>query len=315
MPERMAFGAGVMLRPLLSTSKQAISDYADAHQLSWVEDPSNQSNDYDRNFLRNAVVPLLKQRWPAIDKTVSRSARHCADAQVLVGEVADELFDEVFNPADKTLCISRLTKHHSHPQQLIIRHWFQCLGLKMPAQAKVGRILNEVVAADKQRDPVLSGQGYSIRRYRDKLYCLTNLSGTDLHLPEGRQAGKPDVTNLSGTEPQDRVWPAGQASIKISHDRTLSYVLSAKGILREQWLTAKIEVRFRRGGEKIRLPGRQGHHSLKNLFQEAGIPPWERDVTPLIYLDDMLAAVGERWISAAFYSEKTQDCISLLLQS
>jgi tRNA(Ile)-lysidine synthase len=336
MPERTAFGAGMMLRPLLNTPKQAIDAYADAHQLSWVEDPSNQSNDYDRNFLRNAVVPLLKQRWPAIDKTVSRSARHCADAQVLVGEVADELFDEVFNPADKTLCISRLTKHHSHPQQLIIRHWFQCLGLKMPAQAKVGRILNEVVAADKQRDPVLSGQGYSIRRYRDKLYCLTNLSGTDLHLPggrqagksdvtslsgtdlhlpEGRQAGKPDVTNLSGTEPQDRVWPAGQASIKISHDRTLSYVLSAKGILREQWLTAKIEVRFRRGGEKIRLPGRQGHHSLKNLFQEAGIPPWERDVTPLIYLDDMLAAVGERWISAAFYSEKTQDCISLLLQS
>jgi len=123
------------------------------------------------------------------------------------------------------------------------------------------------------------------------------------------------VTNLSGTEPQDRVWPAGQISITIGHNRTLSYALSAKGIPREQWFTAKVEVRFRRGGEKIRLPGRQGHHSLKNLFQEAGIPPWERDVTPLIYLDDMLAAVGENWISAAFYSEKTQDCISLLLQS
>lgn len=294
MPERMAFGAGVILRPLLNTPKQAISDYAHAHQLSWVEDPSNQSNDYDRNFLRNAIVPLLKQRWPVLDKTVSRSARHCADAQVLVEEVADELFDEVFNPADKTLCISRLTKHHSQQQQLIIRHWFQCLGLKMPTQAKVGRILNEVVAAAGHRDPVLSGQGYSIRRYRDKLYCLTN---------------------LSGTEPQDRVWPAGQASIKISHDRTLSSVLSSKGILREQWLAAKVEIRFRRGGEKICLPGRQGHHSLKNLFQEAGIPPWERDVMPLIYLNDTLAAVGDQWVSAKFYSEKTQDCISLLLQS
>jgi len=88
MPERMAFGAGVMLRPLLNTPKQTIGDYARARQLSWIEDPSNQSNDYDRNFLRNAVVPLLKQRWPAIDKTVARSAKHCADAQVLVDEVA-----------------------------------------------------------------------------------------------------------------------------------------------------------------------------------------------------------------------------------
>ena len=78
---------------------------------------------------------------------------------------------------------------------------------------------------------------------------------------------------------------------------------------------AKVEVRFRRGGEKICLPGRQGHHSLKNLFQEAGIPPWEREVMPLIYLDDKLAAVGDKWISAAFYSEKTQGCISFCLQS
>jgi len=294
MPERMAFGAGVMLRPLLNTPKQAISDYAHAHQLSWVEDPSNQSNDYDRNFLRNAVVPLLKQRWSAIDKTVARSAKHCADAQVLVDEVADELFGAVFNPVDKTLSISRLSEHHSHPQQLIVRHWFRHRGLKMPAQAKVERILNEVVAAAGHRDPVLSGQGYSIRRYRDKLYCLTN---------------------LSGTEPQDRVWPAGQASIKITDDRTLSCESSSKGISRERWQDATVEVRFRRGGEKIRLPGREGHHSLKNLFQEAGIPPWERDVMPFIYLNDTLAAVGDLWISAAFYSEKIQDCISLSLQS
>jgi tRNA(Ile)-lysidine synthase len=293
MPERQDFGLGVMLRPLLHTSKQAICDYADAHQLSWVEDPSNQSNDYDRNFLRNAVVPLLKQRWPAIDKTVSRSAKHCADAQLLVEEVADELFNAVFNSADQTISISRLMEHQLPPQQLIIRHWFKLIGLKMPAQAKVGRILSQVVAAAEQRDPILSGQGCSIRRYRDKLYCL-----------------KPAVQQV----PQDRVWPTRQASIKTGQDQTLSCELSSKGILREQWQTAKVEIRFRRGGEKIRLPGRQGHHSLKNLFQEAGIPPWERNMMPLIYLDDTLAAVGDKWISAAFYSEKTEGCISLLLQ-
>ena len=288
----------------MHTSKQAIWDYADAHQLSWVNDPSNQSNDYDRNFLRNAVVPLLKQRWPAIDKTVSRSARHCADAQLLVEEVADELFSAVFNSADQTLSISRLMEHQLHPQQLVVRHWFRHLGLRMPAQAKVERILNEVVMAAEQRDPVLSGQGYSIRRYRDKLYCLTNQSGTDLHLPGVHQ----EVL-------QDRVWTKGQTSIKVAHEQILSCVLSSKGILREQWQTAKVEIRFRRGGEKIRLPGRQGHHSLKNLFQEAGIPPWERDMMPLIYLDDTLVAVGDLWISAAFYSEKTQGCIHFHLQS
>ncbi|MGZ4992051.1 MAG: tRNA lysidine(34) synthetase TilS, partial [Methylobacter sp.] len=189
----------------------------------------------------------------------------------------------------------RLLEHHSHPQQLIIRHWFRHLGLKMPAQAQVGRILNEVVAAAGHRDPILAGKGYSIRRYRDKLYCLT-------YQPEKSEA-------------QNIIWPAGQASMKIVQGRILSYVIGSTGICREQWRSAKVEVRFRRGGEKIRLPGREGHHSLKNLFQEAGIPPWERDAMPLIYLNDRLAAVGDLWIGAAFYSEQTQDCISLILQS
>jgi tRNA(Ile)-lysidine synthase len=294
MPERQVFGPGFMLRPLLNTPKQAISDYAATHQLGWVEDPSNQSNDYDRNFLRNAVVPLLKQRWPAIDKTVARSARHCADAQALVEEVADELFSTAFDPADQTLSIGKLNEHQPHPQQLILRRWLAQRGQKMPAQAFIERILNEVVAAAGRRDPVLSGQGYSIRRYRDKLYCL----------------------NQAACEvPQDRVWPSGQASIKIDRERVLSCVRASKGILWEQWQSAKVEVRFRRGGEKIGLPGRQGRHSLKNLFQEAGIPPWERESIPLIYLDGNLAAVGDLWISAVSYREKTKGCINFQLQN
>jgi tRNA(Ile)-lysidine synthase len=294
MPERAVFGPGIMLRPLLDTPKQAIRDYAEAHHLSWVEDPSNQSNDYDRNFLRNSVVPLLKQRWPAIDKTVSRSARHCADAQALVGEVADELFNAVINRADNALCTGRLTEHHSRQQQLILRQWFRHMGLKMPAQAFVERILNEVVAAAGHRDPVLAGQGYAIRRYRDRLYCLSRA------VLEARQ---------------DLVWPSGQASIKIDSGLVLSCVPASSGILQEQWQKAKVEIRFRRGGEKITLPGRQGRHSLKNLFQEAGIPPWERETMPLIYLDGTLAAVGDRWISAVFYCENRQGCISFQLQS
>jgi tRNA(Ile)-lysidine synthase len=173
------------------------------------------------------------------------------------------------------------------------------MGLKMPAQALVGRILTQVVAADEQRDPVISGKGYSIRRYRDKLYCLTYQPGTAPQLLDG----------------QDIIWPCGQNSIKVSPNQILIFVPAEKGILREQWLTAKVEVRLRRGGEKICLPGRTGHHTLKKLFQEAGIPPWQRDAIPLIYLDDTLAAVGDQWISAQFYSEKPQDCISLLLQS
>ena len=293
MPESMAFGRGVMMRPLLNVSRLAISNYARAHALKWVEDPSNQSNDYDRNFLRNAVIPLLKQRWPVCDKTVARSAMHCADAQVLVSKAAEELFLSVFNSADKTLCVGQLRSYKNSQQQLIIRQWFQCLDLKMPAQSFLERLQSEVIEARADSDPVLSVQGYCVRRYRDKLYCLKQVAPETL---------------------QESVWPAGQTSVMVFDHQTLFCVLSSAGICREQWQNAIITVRFRHGGEKIRLPGRKGHHALKKLFQEAGIPPWERESMPLVYLDDKLAAVGELWISADFYSEKIQDCISLSLQ-
>jgi len=292
MPEIMAFGQGVMLRPLLNVSKLAIDEYARLHGLNWVDDPSNLSHDYDRNFLRNALLPLLKQRWPACDKTVARSARHCADAQVLISTLAEELFHQVFNAAEQTLCISRLKSYDSARQSLVIRQWFQALNLKMPAQAFVERLQSEVLSARENSDPVLSGQGYCVRRYRNKLYCLKQVA--------------PEIL-------RDSVWPARQTSIRVSEHQTLCCVPSSVGICREQWQNAVIMVKARRGGEKIRLPRRKGHHALKKLFQEAGIPPWERETMPLIYLGDRLAAVGDLWVSADFYSEEEQGCISLSL--
>ena len=293
MPESMVFGQGVLLRPLLNITKRAIDDYARGHALSWIDDPSNFSNDYDRNFLRNAVLPLLKQRWPACDKTVARSAKHCADAQVLISALAEELFRRVFNKADKTLCISQLKSYEIARQSLVIRQWFEVHDLKMPAQAFVDCLLSEVLWAKEDRDPVLSGQGYCVRRYRDKLYCL-----------------KQDVPKIV----RNTVWPPEQTAIKLSDHQILFYQPSSAGICREQWQNATVVVKARSGGEKISLPGRKGRHTLKKLFQEAGIPLWERETIPLVYLDDKLAAVGDLWISADFYCEEKQGCIGLFLQ-
>jgi tRNA(Ile)-lysidine synthase len=294
IPDTAFFGQGLILRPLLNVGKLEINEYAKIHDLQWVEDPSNQQDNYDRNFLRNSVIPLLKQRWVACDKTVARSAKHCAEAQVVVSAVAAELFYPVFNEANKTLCITQLQAHKSPRQQLIIRHWFQSLGLKMPSQAFVERIQTEVIAAREDSDPILLGQGCFIRRYRDKLYCLK----------QSEQEPLPDM-----------IWPIGQKAIEFASYHTLSYVPSSSGILHEQWQKAKITVKFRSGGEKIRLPNRKAHHSLKKLFQESGIPPWERELIPLVYLNNKLAAVGEHWISAEFYSEKPNSCVRLSVQS
>ena len=73
-----------------------------------------------------------------------------------------------------------------------------------------------------------------------------------------------------------------------------------------------MEVRFRRGGERCRPAGQAQSSSLKHWFQQRGIPPWERDRIPLIYVDRELAAVAGVWICAGF--EPDSEAPGWLLQ-
>ena len=68
------FGPGWLWRPLLDLPRQALVDYARAHGLDWIEDPSNASDDHDRNYLRRRVLSLLRARWPQADAALSQAA-------------------------------------------------------------------------------------------------------------------------------------------------------------------------------------------------------------------------------------------------
>ena len=292
MPLQMSCGKGKLVRPLLNVSQQALRDYAQRHALTWVEDQSNLDNDYDRNFLRNLVVPLLKERWPAIDKTVSRSARLCAETYTLVSTVVDDLFQQVFDRKDQTIVINSLQEFDRFSRQLVIRRWFQEFKLRMPAESVVERIYTEVVGARIDRDPKLQEQGYFIRRYRDKLYLLQETAAIDT----GEQF----------------IWPSRQGVLKLAGNGSLQVLEAASGIDAHIWRDAHVTVAYRQGGESLRLHGRKGSHSLKKLFQEAGIPPWERDNIPLVFIDGQLAAVGGMYLGQEFCSQQSEEKVKIL---
>lgn len=291
MPLSIAFGAGRLCRPFLDISKQMIKDYAVQHNLHWIEDPSNDDDKFDRNFLRNQILPQLKQRWPTLDKTVSRSARHCANNQVLLQEIAKNLLKNIFDKTEKTLKIDQLLKLDSHKQHLVIRQWFSSQQLRMPSEKMLERILNEVAVANVCGNPEIQGKNYFIRRYRNKLYCLTD--------------------NVCQATLSEKKWQKGLAVIKLDDVQQIKIIEASEGISKVLWCNSEVSIKYRKGSEKIKLPGRKGHHSLKKLFQEKAIPPWERNNTPLIYINEKLAAVANLWISADFYIEDKGGCYQI----
>lgn len=169
MPEKMAFAKGHLLRPLLNIGKDEINFYALENKLAWIEDPSNQSTIYDRNFLRQDIIPKLKQRWQSLDKTVARTATHCAEAEGLISNIAQTQFQTVFN-TDNSLDIVKLLRYSPVEQRLILREWFAFLNLKMPSQDFMQRILDEVVFARIDRHPILHKKGVTICRKKNTLF-------------------------------------------------------------------------------------------------------------------------------------------------
>lgn len=292
MPAGKAFGQGYLIRPLLDTTKAAITAYAKQHALQWVEDPTNQQTDYDRNYLRLTVLPLVKQRWPGVDKTIARTASHCAQADAVTVELATIVLGTLLNNADNSLPCSQLNTYSVAVKHAILRAWLKHLGIRMPALKVLEKIDSDVVNAREDSMPQVTLNAlYSIRRYQQTLYCVAN--------------------DNAGDEQVKINWPNQQQALRLSASHRLCCEPASSGILLSTWANAHIEVRFRSGGEKICLPNRRGFHSLKKLFQEASIPPWQRTLMPLIYLDQRLAAVGEHWISADFYQEKELGCVRI----
>jgi tRNA(Ile)-lysidine synthase len=67
---------------------------------------------------------------------------------------------------------------------------------------------------------------------------------------------------------------------------------------------SRVTLRARAGGERLQLDARRPRRTLKNLFQEAGVPPWRREQLPLLYCDDELVWVPELGVAAGWQAAR-----------
>jgi tRNA(Ile)-lysidine synthase len=280
MPPLARFGPGWLARPLLAYPRHSLENYAKAHKLTWQEDPSNRDQRFDRNFIRHQVMPLLRSRWPATSSTLSRAARFSGELLTLVREEADEdLTKARINDSD-VLSVSVLKELNSIRCRNLLRHWISAIGAPLPSSKKLSRIEQEGVHGRIDAMPLITWQGWEVRRYRDRLSLKRAYV---IELPA-----------------QPLTWPAGDELMLPKGLGRLIAQQGEGGIAAEYWQQSKVEVRFRQGGERCQLPGQNYHRPLKKLFQEWGVPPWERKYVPLVYLDGELAVVPGHCVCQPF---------------
>lgn len=265
MPTVKSLGLGKLLRPFLQHSRKTLEAYADIHQLSWVDDASNQDTAFSRNYLRHQVMPLLRARWPSVVSNLARSARHCQQAKLNLQALAD--LDLQATGQRNTIEKERVSN--------ILRTWLQKNQVRMPSTNTFNRLITELIFAKKDANPCVAWEGMCVRRYQNTLYLL-----------------KTDVVS----KPLSAVWLTFPADLPLNDYRLKASSINA-GL--QVPLGSRVEVRFREGGEVFHWHGQR--KTLKNLFQEWRVPPWQRDTLPLIYIDGELAAVAGFAISDRHY--------------
>ncbi len=273
---RRPFPPGVLLRPLADCPAPALAAHAARRGLAWVEDPANRDPRHPRNWLRHAWLPPLRERWPGLDATLGQ----VAVLQAQTAGLLDALADADLPPGAGPLPLAALAPLDAARRANAVRRWIRRAGVPAPGRDVLAQILRQGLEARPDSALRIRWNGAELRRHAGRLYLLAPL-------PPPPPAGE----RWAWQPPADLALPGG----------TLRAV-PAPGGLRVP-AGVGLAVGFRAGGERVRLPGRAHRTPLKELFRAAGMPPWVRARTPIVYADGQPAAVPglgafEPWVAA-----------------
>jgi tRNA(Ile)-lysidine synthase len=139
-----AHGLGIW-RPFLGTASSLVADYASAQKLQWVEDESNASTRFKRNWLRHDIAPALREQQPALSAALARSAALCAEAQALQEALAAIDLGVVQCPGNAhEMDVSKLLSLGDARARNALRAWFAALGLRAPSAARLAALMGQL---------------------------------------------------------------------------------------------------------------------------------------------------------------------------
>ncbi len=94
---KRSLGQGVLVRPFLGVSKKEILDYLKKHNIDYIQDDSNLSNDFDRNYLRNEIFPMLEKKWNNFPNRVSNFSKIIKDRNDNYSYLMHEKYDDLIS--------------------------------------------------------------------------------------------------------------------------------------------------------------------------------------------------------------------------
>ncbi|HXA36099.1 MAG TPA: tRNA lysidine(34) synthetase TilS [Steroidobacteraceae bacterium] len=276
MPVCRPLGLGWHLRPVLEVPQHELLAFGAGMLGDHVADPMNQDLRFDRGYLRQRVWPLIKTRWPGASTTLSRAARHAAEAQELLDRSAASSLSRLRD--GEALSVPGLRALCAPDRINALRFWLFEAGVEAPTTARLKEALRQILDAQADHLPCIVWGNVALRRYGQRVF-----------LTQSR------VPRLQGT----LRWPRGPESpLDLGPDLGELRWAARTGGLDARRLPQTLTVRRREGGETLKPAAQAKTQSLQHLCQSHGVLPWMRDALPLIFAGDALIAVADLWTDA-----------------
>ncbi len=307
MPFSRDFFHFTIIRPLLSFSRRQIKDYALKYKLQWVEDESNDEQNYKRNFLRHNIFPQLQQQWPGLESTLFRASQLQSEALDILEEVAEhdltrcELDLEVERKNNRwflepMLDRQKLQTLSAQRIKNCMQYWLRKNNVAVLKSTLLKQVVDEFIIKQPGAKTQISWKyealQFHLRHYQNRLFLsrepdtkTSSIKSNTSFLWDYKKDRKIDLGNI-----QLQVQFSEQQSIKKQTDKVQSNREGNRLALNK--LPDTVRVKFRQGGERFRKNQYSQHFSLKKWFQEQSVPPWIRSRVPLIYVGEELIQAG-----------------------
>lgn len=273
---------GRFLRPLLGIGRGEIEAYVAQHGLSWIEDGSNADVRYTRNFLRQQVMPRLVSRFPAASARLAASAGAFAEARELLDDLA------VLDGAGQTPLPLSVLRALSVPRAAnALTFHLRQHGVRIPGREWLRELLRQLLEAGVDRQVSSQVDGCVLHRYRDALWLEQPVPA-----------------------PLSRLW-AGENDLPWA-DRVIRLrPVVGQGVARRLLVAGEARFGVRGGGETVRLRSGGPRRPVKDLLREAGVPPWRRQMLPVLFVGGRVAWVAGIGMDADFGAGPEEDGICL----
>ena len=259
MPEWRIGGAGIALwRPLLGVTRSDIAAYARPRGLGWIEDESNTDTRHKRNFVRNRLFPVLESGFGGYRTSLARAAERASEAAALADALAE--IDDRANPDRDAFAVAYLRTLGPLRARNLLRWTLARRDLAIPNADRLAEFVRQALEAARDRNPMLELDGTRA------LHC-----------------GRGFVRILGSFAPQPfrAAWNL-ELELAFPHGTLRFARATGSGIAAGRVPAAGLSVRSRIGGERCRVAANGRNRTLKNLFQEAGVPEPLRDGWPLV---------------------------------